>query len=93
MLLEAKLTKKIKLHLESLSPDVWFYKSSDRYTSGIPDVIGCCRGVFFGIEIKAPGKAPRKLQAHVLDMIKRSGGSCICVDSFTDYKQFMDDLL
>ncbi len=92
MLLEAKLTKKIKKHLESLKPDVWFYKSSDRYSSGIPDFVGCYKGKFFAIEVKAPGKKPRPLQQFVIDSIKKSEGSCIYVDSFTDFKNFIEGL-
>ena len=50
--LEAGLTKLVKEWLD-LQPDIYFYKASDRYQSGISDIIACVGGVFCAIELKA----------------------------------------
>jgi len=42
--------------------------------AGLPDIVGCVDGKFFGIEVKMPGKMPTVLQFIVLDEICNSGG-------------------
>ena len=42
--------------------------------AGLPDIVGCVDGKFFGIEVKMPGKEPTALQARVLEEITDSGG-------------------
>lgn len=47
---------------------------------GLPDIIGCCNGLFFGWELKASESEARKktgriaLQRHILKLIQRAGG-------------------
>lgn len=43
-------------------------------TNGIPDIIGCYKGRFFGIEVKRPGKKPTPMQFARLAEIEKSGG-------------------
>lgn len=44
---------------------------------GLPDVIGCYKGMFFGLEVKLPGKEKTltKLQIKKLADIKAAGGA------------------
>lgn len=48
----------------------------DGKRAGLPDLIGCYRGRFFAIEVKAPGKEGTltKRQAAELERIRRRGG-------------------
>lgn len=42
--------------------------------SGIPDILVCCKGVFIGLEIKAPRGVPSALQIRSLKQIHDAGG-------------------
>lgn len=48
--------------------------------SGIPDFIGHHRGLFFGIETKAPKKKPTVFQAMQHTAIRGSGGTVFVID-------------
>lgn len=80
---EAVLTRRIKDALNDL-PKTWAVKiHGGRYQAGIPDIIGCHQGDFFGLEVKLPGKERNltKLQALILSRIKRAGGIAAMVTS------------
>jgi len=68
----------------------WYYFAVQGMMSvkGIPDIIGQYRGIFFGVELKAPGKKPTGFQALQLDAISCSGGSCFIVDGPETLKVF-----
>lgn len=42
--------------------------------SGVPDIIGCYKGTFFGIECKAGANKPTPLQMKNLLQIEEAGG-------------------
>lgn len=45
--------------------------------SGIPDLLVCCKGMFIGIELKAPKGKPSDLQIYNLRQIDRAGGYAV----------------
>lgn len=49
-------------------------------SSGVPDIVGCFNGKFFGIECKANGNKPTALQLRNLEAIKDAGGHALVVD-------------
>lgn len=53
---------------------VWVYKVSDAYTSGIPDIILCCRGRFIAIELKAEHGKMSHVQLAQQKIIERCDG-------------------
>lgn len=57
--------------------------------AGQPDIIGHCRGVFFAIEVKRPGKKPTKLQFHALGRIISKGGVAIWLDDIESAKNLI----
>jgi len=60
-------------------PGIWLYHPADRFSSGIPDIIGCLDGRFFAIELKFGKGKPTRLQLYVMDQIERAGGlSQVC---------------
>lgn len=90
---EAKITKQVKKYLDSFPKHaLWYYKVSDKFTSGIPDFIGCYKGNFFVIELKDIGKKPGKLQEWTLKSIVSAGGSVMSTDNFDDVLELFDDL-
>ena len=40
---------------------------------GEPDLLGCCNGRFFAIEVKLPGETPEPIQLHVLRLWAKAG--------------------
>ena len=91
--MEADLTKKVKKYLESFNDDeLWFYKVSDRYTSGIPDYLIGYRGTFIAIELKDAGKRPRKLQRYVISQIIQAGNYAISADNLDAIKRLFHEI-
>jgi Holliday junction resolvase len=53
----------------------YFYPVTGGYgRSGQPDIVGCYKGRFFGIECKANGNKPTPLQAQNIAEINKTGG-------------------
>lgn len=51
--------------------------------SGVPDIVACHKGFFFGIEVKADAKKnkPTKLQMDNLERIEKAGGVAVVIDA------------
>lgn len=62
--------------------------------SGIPDILACCKGHFFGIELKVHPNKPSKLQEHVLTNIDDAGGVAIVLypEDFEEFKKLVREL-
>lgn len=54
---------------------------------GTPDIIACVAGVFVGIEVKRPGKAPSVIQSAQLGDIEAAGGVAFVASSVDEVKQ------
>jgi Holliday junction resolvase len=77
---EAKVKKKVVAHLKTLGA-YYFYPVTGGYgKSGVPDIIGCYDGKFFGIECKAGSNKPTALQEKNLSDIKKSGGISLVIN-------------
>lgn len=65
---ESRLQKKIREALEAEFPDSWWVKihGGPFQRSGIPDLLGCVDGLFFGFEVKRPGEEATALQANTI---------------------------
>ena len=74
---EVNLQNKIITLLKKI-PKVWYTKVSDRYITGVPDIIGCINGKFFALELKATKGRASKLQEYNINKIKEAGGS-VCI--------------
>lgn len=77
---EAAVKKKIKdilkeLQCYSFSPIGGAYSSR-----GVPDIIGCLHGIFFGIEAKAGKGKTTALQDRELQRIREAGGIALVVN-------------
>jgi hypothetical protein len=74
---ESQLKVKVIKMMREEFPGMWIYSTSDRWKSGIPDILGCYWGRMVGIELKTTrGKEGShfKLQLHVLSLIREAGG-------------------
>lgn len=70
--------------------DCWVYPTCDRFTVGVPDILGCFKGRFFALEVKKPTGRLSKIQAYQLDKVRNAGGIAARVDSLEDAKEALD---
>lgn len=89
--LECEITKAIQRYLRNV-PDWWGFKvfGSAQQQTGIPDIIGCYKGLFVALEVKRPklGKLS-KIQAHMIDRIKSAGGRAYVVHGVDEVEQII----
>lgn len=77
---EAKVKKKVVAQLKELGA-YYFYPVTGGYgQSGVPDIVGCYKGFFFGIECKAGKNKPTPLQDKNLKQIRAAGGLDLVVN-------------
>ena len=88
---ERRIVSSMLRYLNDL-PGGFFWKTNDRFTVGIPDIVGCYLGKFIAIEVKKPGEKPRKIQEYWISKIKESGGSAIWLDNLKELKEFMTNI-
>ena len=82
---ESQLSRKIQKHLRNTYPGIFLFKvwGSEHMMAGLPDLIGCWCGRFFGLEVKMPDRradvSPR--QRYVMRLIADAGGTVAVVTS------------
>lgn len=95
MATEKQFEKQIKDYLKSKG--IWYVKtwSNGIQRSGIPDIIACINGFFVGIEVKAVGGEPSKLQIHEIKEIRKSNGIAVVLfpDQWDVFKIWINELL
>ena len=77
---EAKVKKKVTTILKQLKAWYFFPMTGGYGKSGVPDIIGCYKGKFFGIECKAGGNKPTPLQTQQLNAIYNSEGISLVIN-------------
>ena len=76
----AKVKKVVVRQLKLLGA-YYFYPVTGGYgMSGVPDIVGCNKGTFFGIECKAGSNKPTPLQLKNLKDIELAGGIAVVVN-------------
>jgi len=77
---ESKIKDKVKKALGEL--DVYYVMpvTAGYGNSGVPDILACVEGRFFGIECKAGGNSPTALQEKHLKDITNAGGASLVID-------------
>ena len=88
---EKTFENKVKLYLKQKG--AYFIKThGDRFSKvGVPDLIVCYKGLFIGIELKAPNGKPSELQLYNLREIEKSGGIPYLLYP-KDFEKFKKDL-
>lgn len=89
---ESELSRKVMKMLKKDFPDIWAYKTSDRFQSGIPDILLCKDGHLWAIELKRPGLDATKLQRYVLNSINTAGGSAAVCHSVQEVRNYLTKL-
>jgi hypothetical protein len=88
---EGKVKKKIVEQLKTLGCYYFFPATGGYGKSGVPDIVGCYQGKFFGIECKAGKNTTTALQEKNLREIGEAWGIAHVVneDNMNDIKQIL----
>lgn len=71
---------------------LFYWKVSDRYTSGLADYAGTFYGYSFYLELKDIGESARKLQEYQLQKAEAAGALTLSTDSFETVKLFFESI-
>lgn len=72
--------------------DFWFYCPTDKFYSGIPDILCCYKGRWGAAELKTPKGKVTQLQAHTISEIQKAGGIVAVPRSAQDFRDFLIQL-
>ena len=86
---ENKIQASIVKYLKN-QKDCWVYPTCDRFTVGVPDILGCLKGRFFALEVKKPNGRLSKIHAYQLSKVRNAGGIAARVDSLEDAKEVLN---
>jgi hypothetical protein len=80
---EGKVKKVVTAQLKQLGAYYFSPMTGGYGKSGVPDIIACYNGYFFGIECKAGNNKPTALQDKNLDDIEHTGGFSFVINEDT----------
>lgn len=77
---EARVKTKVKKILDEMGAYYFMPATGGFGRSGVPDIVGCIDGKFFGIECKAGSNKPTALQEKELRRITEAGGVALLIN-------------
>lgn len=90
---EKSVENEIKQYIKEHGGLCYKIHGGDLYQeTGIPDLLCCWYGLFFGIEVKDPNGKPSAIQLAQGARIKNAGGHFIIATSVQDVKNYIQDL-
>ena len=81
---ETQLKVKVLKHIKRKYPNAWCYKTSDKFRSGVPDLLVLYKGKLLAMELKSAKGKTSKLQDWTLAQILIAGGKigvCSTIDA------------
>lgn len=91
---EADIVRAILRYLKSVSGCFAWKEHGGMYgTAGIPDVICCYDGRFYGFEVKTDVGQPTKLQEATIRKIRTAGGTALIVRSVDEVRAIIEGSL
>lgn len=88
---EKKIENEIKAYIKSRGGLCYKIHGGDLYQeTGIPDLLCCWGGLFFGIEVKDPGGKPSAIQLAQGARIRKAGGHFIIAKSLQDVIDYIE---
>jgi Holliday junction resolvase len=91
---EADIVKAIMKYLKTVPGCFCWKEHGGMYgTAGIPDIIACIGGHFFGFEVKTDSGKPTKLQEATIRKILASGGTALVVRSVDEVRTVVNGSL
>lgn len=90
---ESDIVKAIMKYLKSVPRCFCWKEHGGMYgTAGIPDIIACINGHFFGFEVKTDIGKPTKLQESTIRKILAAGGTAVVVRSVDEVKAVVNGI-
>ena len=88
---EKEIVKMIMAYLKTV-PGCFCWKEHGGMfgTAGIPDIIACIGGRFYGFEVKTGAGKPTKLQEAVMRKINAAGGTALVVRSVDEVRAVVE---
>jgi hypothetical protein len=90
--LESRIVLHVKMMLEARGAFVVKIHGSPLQVAGLPDLMGCYRGYFIGLEVKRPGGEATKLQEFMLSRIARAGGVARTIHSVEEAEAVLNSI-
>lgn len=90
---EKLIKNKVVAQLKALGAYYFYPVTGGFGASGVPDIIVCYKGRFFGLECKANGNKPTKLQQLNIDKINDAGGIALVIneDNVNQVKEILEN--
>lgn len=91
---ETKFKTKVLKFLKTLPGLKWIYKTSDKFATGIPDILFLYEGTLLAIELKVNSNPLSEMQIYQLERINLAGGNTYILhpDNFEEFKEEIQDL-
>ena len=84
---EVDIAKAIMKYLKTVPGCFCWKEHGGMYgTAGIPDIIACINGHFYGFEVKTENGKPTKLQEATIRKILAAGGTALVVRSVDEVR-------
>ena len=91
---EADIVKAIMKYLKTVPGCFCWKEHVGMYgTVGIPDIIACINGHFYGFEVKTENGKPTKLQEATIRKILAAGGTALVVRSVDEVRTVISGFL
>lgn len=87
---EAKLSREIMAELRRRGAFVFKVWGNEHMLSGLPDILGCYRGQFIGVETKMPGNTTSKRQDYVIAKLREAGARVVVAYSVQEALEVLD---
>lgn len=87
---EARLSRQIMAALKARGAFVFKVWGSEHMMAGLPDIIGCYRGQFIGVETKMPGGKTSRIQDHVRGKLLRAGAHVVVAQNVAEALRVLD---
>ena len=88
---ETDIVKAILRYLKTVDQCFCWKEHGGMYgTAGIPDIICCYQGRFYGFEVKTEKGRPTELQKAMIRKINRAGGTAAVVRSVDDVRCILE---
>lgn len=81
-----KLLKKTQ---SSQVPNLFFYCPTDRFYSGIPDIVLCYKGRWAAAELKTLKGKVTPIQKYTLDLLQGAGAEVAVCRSVSEFAEFL----
>ena len=93
-MLESALQKKVMEYLRKMRPTepIFFWKASDKFVAGIPDIMGVYNGKSWGIELKVGKNKPTALQEATIANLRNAGAKVAVCYSMEAVQEFIKEL-